>query len=87
MESNYYKTYLFLYIPEQRITGISGVEVLDSELHQIAEMSDKFYGLAQEIATLFNAQELKQTIHEPRKLIVVESTRENYAKEIAQTKI
>ena len=87
MESNYYKTYLFLYIPEQRVTGISGVEVLDSELYQIAEMSDKFYGLAQEIATLFNAQELKQTTHEPRKLIVVESTRENYAKEIAQTKI
>ena len=86
MES-YYKTYLFLYIPEQIITGVSGVEVLDSELHQIAEMSDKLYGLAQEIATLFNAQELKQTIHKPRKLIVVESTRENYAKEIAQTKI
>ena len=87
MESNYYKTYLFMYIPEQRVTGISGVEVLDSELYQITEMSDKFYGLAQEIATLFNAQELKQTTHEPRKLIVVESTRENYAKEIAQTKI
>lgn len=87
MESNYCKTYLFMYIPEQRITGVSGVEVLDSELHQIAEMSDKFYGLAQEIATLFNAQELKQTIHKPRKLIVVEATRENYAKEMAQTKI
>ena len=87
MESNYFKTYLFMYIPEQTITGVTGVEVLDSELHQIAEMSDKFYGLAQEIATLFNAQELKQTIHEPRKLIVVETTRENYAKEIAQTKI
>ena len=87
MESNYFKTYLFMYLPEQTITGVTGVEVLDSELHQIAEMSDKFYGLAQEIATLFNAQELKQTIHEPRKLIVVETTRENYAKEIAQTKI
>ena len=87
MEPSYYKTYLFLYIPEQRITGVSGVEVLDGELHLIAEMSDKFYGLAQEAAALFNAQELKQTTHEPRKLIVVESTRENYAKEIAQTKI
>ena len=87
MESKCLKTYLFMYIPEQRITGISGVEILDCELHQIAEMSDKFYGLAQEIATLFNAQELKQTIHEPRKLIVVETTRESYAKEIAQTKI
>lgn len=87
MESNCYKTYLFMYVPEQRIIGVSGVEVLDSKLHQIAEMSDWFYGLAQELATLFNAQELKQTIHEPRKLIVVESTRENYAKEIAQTKI
>ena len=86
MES-YYKTYLFLYIPEQIITGVSGVEVLDSELHEIAEMSDKLYGLAQEIASAFNAHELKQTTHEPRKLIVVESTRENYAKEIAQTKI
>lgn len=86
MES-YYKTYLFLYIPEQRITGVSGVEVLDSELHQIAEMSDKLYRLAQEIATLFNAQELKQTIHEPRKLIVVSASNADYAKEIAQTKI
>ena len=87
MESNYFKTYLFMYLPEQTITGVTGVEVLDSELHQIAEMSDKFYGLAQEIATLFNAQELKQTIHEPRKLIVVETTRENYAKAISQTKL
>lgn len=86
MESNY-KTYLFLYIPEQRITGVSGVEMLDSELHQITEMPEKFYGLAQEIATLFNAQELKQTIHEPRKLIVASSSKESYAKDIAQTKI
>lgn len=86
MDRNF-ETYLFLYIPEQTITGVSGVEVLDSELHQLAVMPDKFYGLAQEIATLFNTQELKQTIHEPRKLIVVTSTRESYAKEIAQTKI
>lgn len=81
-----YKTYLFMYIPEQRITGVSGVEILDSQLLQITEMPDKFYGLAQEIATLFNARELKQTIHKPRKLIVVSSTKD-YAKEIAQTKI
>lgn len=87
MESNYCKTYLFLYIPEQTITGVNCAEILDSQLLQITEMSDKFYGLAQEIATLFNARELKQTTHAPRKLIVVESTRENYAKEIAQTKI
>lgn len=82
-----YKTYLFLYIPEQIITGITSAEILDSQLLQITEMSDKFYGLAQDVARIFNAYELKQTNHKPRKLIVVESTRENYAKEIAQTKI
>ena len=81
-----YKTYLFLYIPEQRVTGISGSEIVDSELIQITEMSDKFYGLAQDMARLFNAHELKQTTHVPRKLIVVSSTKD-YAKEIAQTKI
>ena len=81
-----YKTYLFLYIPEQRVTGLNGAEMLDSELLQITEMSDKFYGLAQDMARIFNAHELKQTSHIPRKLIVVSSTKD-YAKEIAQTKI
>lgn len=81
-----FKTYLFLYIPEQRATGIYGSEIVDSELIQITEMSDKFYGLAHDMARLFNAQEQKQTTHVPRKLIVVSSTKD-YAKEIAQTKI
>lgn len=81
-----YKTYLFLYIPKQIITGIAGAEILDSQLLQITEMPDKFYGLAQDVARIFNAHELKQTNHKPRKLIVVSSTKD-YAKEIAQTKI
>lgn len=82
-----YKTYLFLYIPEQTITGVNALDTIEAELLQIAEMEDRFYGLAYELAQEFNYREKKQTAHIARKLIVTSSSNPTYAREIAETKI
>lgn len=80
-------TYLFLYIPEQTITGVNGLEKLPCELHLVATTNVKFDWLLREVAMVFNREEQKQTQREQRKLIVVIASTEGNAKEIAQTKI
>jgi hypothetical protein len=80
-------TYLFLYIPEQIITGVKGLEKLPSEMHLVATTDVKFDWLLREVAMVFNRAEQTQTQHEQRKLIITTASTEGYAKEIAQTKI
>ena len=86
MESNY-KTYLFLHIPAQTLTGIMGLERVPSEMHLVATIDTKFDMLFRQIASAFNRDEQKQTLHAQRKLIVANASNADYAKEIAQTKI
>ena len=81
------KTYLFLHIPAQTLTGIMGLERVPSEMHLIATVDAKFNMLLMQIASAFNRDEQKQTLHVQRKLIVVNATDADYAKEIARTKI
>lgn len=81
------KTYLFLHIPAQTLTGIMGLERVPSEMHLVATVDSKFNMLLMQIASAFNRDEQKQTLHVQRKLIVVSASDADYAKEIAQTKI
>lgn len=81
------KTYLFLHIPAQTLTGIMGLERVPSEMHLVTTVDSKFNMLLMQIASAFNRDEQKQTLHVQRKLIVVSASDADYAKEIAQTKI
>lgn len=81
------KTYLFLHIPAQTLTGIMGLERVPSEMHLVATADSKFNMLLMQMASAFNRDEQKQTLHVQRKLIVVSASNADYAKEIAQTKI